>query len=79
MSDSAILPCAWKRRKVLEVVGFQKSKLWQLVKAGKFPAPLHLDGGAAWDSREVLEWQERRLEQAKAERDKRAAQQAEVV
>ena len=42
---------------VTELVGFKKTKLWEMVKANKFPQPLKLsDRMTAFDYDEVQAW-----------------------
>lgn len=67
-------PRVLKRREVCAIVGFAKTKLWEMIRDGRFPAPLALDGGSGWDSREVRDWQEKRLTEAKARRDSKRSQ-----
>ena len=46
--------------RVLELLGIKKSKLWELIKDGKFPAPKKLGAKASvWDVRELREFMER--------------------
>ena len=46
-----------RRPEVERLIGLKRSKLYQMVRAGTFPAPVRLSPRAvAWKEREVLAW-----------------------
>jgi len=52
-----IKPAFLKRPTVQCRVGIKKSQLYELIKVGKAPAPIHLSTrSVAWISEEVEEW-----------------------
>ncbi|MEM6899520.1 MAG: AlpA family phage regulatory protein [Pseudomonadota bacterium] len=54
---------------VLEAVPFGKSKLYELVKAGAFPAPLKISPGrSAWVRSEIDDWISERITERDCER-----------
>ena len=52
------------------VVGFRKSKIYQLIESGEFPPPIKIGRSSRWLSSEVQDWiyklakQNQRLEQS---------------
>ena len=56
--------CLWPHDIVERVVGFKKSKRAVLIRDGKFPAPLRIDGKTVWDSRQICRWVKDRLAEA---------------
>lgn len=48
---------------VLEIAGVRKSKLYQMIRRGEFPAPAKLGRASLWSESKVLDWQ-RRLHEA---------------
>lgn len=53
-----------RKRDLPEFVGLQRTQIEQMVEAGEFPRPIHLNkSGRAigWVEREVFEWQQSRL------------------
>ena len=64
-SVSSVLPetgfVRQSRQLVPNVVPFSPATLWRLVKAGKFPAPVHLsDRITAWRVEDVRAWMQAR-------------------
>jgi prophage regulatory protein len=58
-----------RRRAVESRTGYKKSQLYDLVKAGRFPAPVPLGGRAiAWVEAEVDEWIDERIRARNAKR-----------
>lgn len=56
----------WREPRVLQVVGYARSTIWQKVKAGEFPKPVPIGPRAvAWPSNEVQEWVRQRIEAAR--------------
>lgn len=55
---------AWPLPKVLETVGVGRSTLWNMVRAGTFPAPIRLTAGkkgrVGWRASEVQGWLDKR-------------------
>jgi prophage regulatory protein len=54
MNDLALL----RLPAVSSLVGYRRSSIYQLIKDGKFPAPVRLAGGhaVAWRAAEVRQW-----------------------
>lgn len=53
---------------VLEIAGVRKSKLYQMIRTGQFPAPAKLGRASLWSEAKVLDWQRRlHTEEAAAE------------
>ena len=49
---------------VLTLIGLKRAAFYALVRAGKFPTPVHLTSRArAWRGRDVLEWIESRQQE----------------
>lgn len=48
---------------VEKIVGFKKSKIWELVKVHKFPEPIRLNGAniSVWLKSEVLRWMQEQI------------------
>ena len=57
-------------RQLESIVGFRKSKIYQLIESGQFPRPIKIGRSSRWLSSEVQEWiyklakQNQRLEQS---------------
>jgi len=56
---------------VIDVTGYRRSRIYELVGAGLFPKPVGLGGGraVAWLSDEVEAWQQARIEASRPEKD----------
>ena len=67
--ENEVVPLALDRKQVEAVFGVKKTRLWNGIKSGEFPAPLKLGNMTRWDSLEVLECQKQRVSKAKAARD----------
>lgn len=47
----------WRRRKVAEITGLQRSTMYSLIKKGLFPAPVKIGIRAvAWREQDVISW-----------------------
>lgn len=46
-------------KQVMEITGFGKTKVYQLVNSGEFPAYRKLGAATRWSEIEVLAWQNR--------------------
>ena len=57
-------------RQLESIVGFRKSKIYQLIECGQFPRPIKIGRSSRWLSSEVQDWiyklakQNQRLEQS---------------
>lgn len=52
----------WRSSMVMKKIGYGRSTLYQLVKDGRFPAPIKLGARAvAWSSLEVEKWMAERM------------------
>ncbi len=60
---------------VIARTGLSKSKIYELIKEGKFPLPINLIGGVAkgWVGAEIDQWVECETERGMKERDGKAA------
>ena len=45
------------KRQVVEIVGLSFTKIWGLVREGKFPAPVDIGGIPRWFADEISDWQ----------------------
>lgn len=46
---------------VLARVGFQKTKLYQMVRDGQFPAPIKIGKSVRWADSTVEQWQQEKM------------------
>ena len=52
-------------KQVKAVTGMSRSWIYDAIRRGDFPAPIALGARAvAWDSADVADWQERRIQQS---------------
>ena len=52
---------------VIEIVGIQRTAIYDRIKKGTFPAPISLGPRAVvWDSTAITAWQEKIIEDARA-------------
>ena len=55
-------------KQVEELTGFKRSHIYNLIKAGKFPAQVKLgERAVAWDSESIDEWQRAKLASIQAQ------------
>lgn len=60
-------------KEVCRIAGFSKSSILRRIKAGRFPAPVLVEGNVTrWDLAEVRAWRAAQF----AEREKRSAEEA---
>ena len=43
-------------RQLESVVGFRKSKIYQLIESGEFPPPIKIGRSSRWPSSEISDW-----------------------
>jgi predicted DNA-binding transcriptional regulator AlpA len=71
--SEASTPCELVRgyRQLMALVPYSRNRLWNMIRAGKFPAPIALgDNAVAWPREEVNAWlasRPRRVPSPKAE------------
>lgn len=54
-----------RRREVEDLVGLKHSQLYELIRAGRFPAPVRISKGPVrWPESLVVEWQQRLIGQS---------------
>ena len=51
-------------RKLESVIGFRKSKIYQLIESGQFPQPITIGRSCRWRSSDVEDWIQRQIVQS---------------
>jgi len=51
-------------RKLESVIGFRKSKIYQLIESGQFPQPIKIGRSSRWRSSDVEDWIQRQIVQS---------------
>ncbi len=49
---------------VTDATGFRKTKLYALIKQGRFPSPIRIDGASLWPESEVAGWIQQQIDTA---------------
>ena len=48
------------------VVGFRKSKIYQLIESGEFPPPIKIGRSSRWASSEVSDWVQETIQRGRS-------------
>ena len=55
----------FRLKRVIELVGYQKSTIYQKIQAGEFPAPIPIGARAvAWNSESIFQWIDSKIDAA---------------
>ena len=53
-------------RQLESVVGFRKSKIYQLIESGEFPPPIKIGRSSRWPSSEISDWVQETIQSGRA-------------
>jgi prophage regulatory protein len=53
-------------RQLESVVGFRKSKIYQLIESGEFPPPIKIGRSSRWPSSEISDWVQETIQRGRS-------------
>ena len=53
-------------RQLESVVGFRKSKIYQLIESGEFPPPIKIGRSSRWASSEISDWVQETIQRGRS-------------
>ena len=53
-------------RKLESVIGFRKSKIYQLIESGEFPPPIKIGRSSRWPSSEISDWVQETIQRGRS-------------
>ena len=53
-------------RQLESIVGFRKSKIYQLIESGEFPPPIKIGRSSRWPSSEISDWVQETIQRGRS-------------